>query len=37
MAWLANARRDHTVTVLPPVQPDVHQVGRGLQRFANTS
>jgi len=37
IARLANARRDRTVTVLPPVQPDVHQVGRGLQRFANTS
>ncbi len=27
---LANARRDSPVTAPPPVQPDVHQVGRGL-------
>ena len=33
---LANARGENPVTVMPPVQPDVHQVGRGLQRFANS-
>ena len=36
VARLANARGDHTVTVMPPVQPDIHQVGRGRQRFAGT-
>jgi hypothetical protein len=36
IARLANARSDRTVKVLPPVDPDIHQVGRGLQRFANS-
>jgi hypothetical protein len=33
---LASARGQSAVTVMPPVEPDVHQVGRGLQRFANS-
>jgi hypothetical protein len=36
VARLANARPDRSVKVVPPVDPDIHQVGRGLQRFANS-
>ena len=36
LARVAKPGRDRTVTVIPPVDPDIHQVGRGLQRFANS-
>jgi len=35
IARLATARGARPVTVTPPVHPDVAQIGRGLQRFAN--